>query len=62
MELPVAKCVSGAGMIAVWAAAFFADTGTLFERRFREIIGIDNTFGGVGNIVTGAGHSGFLLE
>jgi hypothetical protein len=49
-------------MIAVWAAAFFADAGTLFVRRFGQVCGIDDTFGGVGNILTGTGHSGFFLE
>ena len=62
MELSVAKCVSSAGVIAVRAPAFFAGTGTLFVRRFGQVCGIDNTFGGVGNILTRAGHSGFFHE
>jgi type IV secretory pathway VirB2 component (pilin) len=62
MELPVAKGVSSAGMIAVGTATFFADAGTLFERRLWQVMGIDNTFGGVGNVLTGTGHSGFFLE
>jgi hypothetical protein len=62
MELPVAKGMSSAGMIAVGTATFFADTGTFFEHRCGQIGRIDNTFGGVGNVLTRAGHSGVLLE
>ena len=57
VELSMAKCVSSAGGLAVGAAAFFAGAGTLFERRFRQIIGIDNTFGGIGKVLTRTGHS-----
>ena len=62
VELSLAKGVSRAGMLAVGASAFFADAGTFFERRFWQIIGIDNTFGGVGDVWTGSGHGGFLCE
>jgi hypothetical protein len=62
MELPVAKGVSSTGVIAVRAAAFFADKGTLFERRWGQVMGIDNTFGGIGNVGTGTGHSRFFIE
>jgi hypothetical protein len=62
MELPIAKGVSGAGMIAVRATAFFADIGTISDLRLGQVVGIDNTFSGVGNILTGTGHGGFLLD
>ena len=62
VELSLAKCVSSAGVLAVGASAFFADTGTFFERWFWQIIGIDNTFGGVGNVLTGSGHGGCLRK
>ena len=57
VELPMTKCVSSAGVLAVGAAAFFAGAGTLFERRLGQIIGIDNPFGGIGDVLTRAGHS-----
>jgi hypothetical protein len=54
--------MSSAETIAVRTSTFFANAGTLSELRFREIIGIDNTFSGVGNVLTGSGHGGFLLD
>ena len=57
VKLAVAKCMSSAWVLAVGAPALFADAGTLFERRLRQIGGIENTFGGIGNVVTRTGHS-----
>jgi len=57
VKLAVAKCMSSAWVLAVGAPALFADAGTLFERRLRQIGGIENTFGGIGNVVTRNGHS-----
>lgn len=62
MESPVAKSVSSAEAVAVRTSAFLANTGTFFDLWFRQIIGIDNTFGGVGNVLTGTGHAGFLID
>jgi hypothetical protein len=62
VKLSFAKSVSSAWMLAVGTSAFFTDAGALFEIWFRKITGIDDIFGGIGNVLTGTGHSGFILE
>ena len=56
MEPADARSVSCAETIAVGATALFTGVRTPFELRFRQVAWISNTFGGSGNVLTGAGH------
>jgi hypothetical protein len=58
VQVANAKSVSSAETTTVRATAFLADEGTLLKLRLRKIMGMDNTFGRVGNILTGTRHGG----
>ena len=62
MEFPFPYFMPGRRSFAERAAAFFRRSGTLFCFRRREIVGIDDSFGRVGQVFTGAGHGMILLE
>ena len=62
VKIADSKSVSAAEPLAEWASAFFTDVGAFFDLRFWQVGGIDNTFYGVGNVLTGARHSKFFLE
>jgi len=53
MEVPITKSVSSAEAAALWTPTFLADAGTLFGFGLRQIVGMANTFGRVGNVGSG---------
>jgi len=62
MELPFSQGVPGAEAVALGTPAFLADAGTAFELGERQIVGIDDSFGRVGNVGTGTRHAGILRD
>ena len=62
VDSPRSQGVSGAETTALWTSALFTGSGTSFNLWLWQIVGIDNSFGGVGNVLTGTGHARFLLE
>jgi hypothetical protein len=41
---------------AVRTGGFFSDAGAMFDLWFGQIVGMDDFFGGVGQVFTGCGH------
>lgn len=62
MDFPFANFVPRCRSLAVGAAAFFWGSGAVFCFRFRQIVGMDDSFGRVGLVLAGSGHGVILLE